>query len=216
MKILVTGATGQLGHDLMNELDRRGIENRGVGRNDLDLTDAKSVKRFISSYHPDAVIHCAAYTAVDTAEYEKDICMAVNAVGTESIAWACREIDAKLLYISTDYVFPGDGDAFYEINDIPKPLSIYGASKLAGEASVRRITDKYFIVRSSWAFGKNGDNFVKKILRLAQSRDEVSVVCDQFGSPTYTKDLAALLCVYCFNRKIWYLSCHKRGCLLLG
>lgn len=194
MRILVTGIGGQLGHDVCHELDLRGIEHLGTGSKDMDITDLGAVRRTIGQYRPDAVIHCAAYTKVDRAEDEPDICWAVNAEGTRNIAYACRETGAKLLYVSTDYVFSGQGEAPYETDGEVAPLNVYGASKLSGEAAVKEYLERYFIVRSSWAFGINGDNFVKTMLRLGESRDELSVVGDQIGSPTYTADLAKLLC----------------------
>lgn len=194
MKVLVTGVGGQLGFDVMRELARRGVEACGVDRAEFDITDAAATRIFITAYAPDAVIHCSAYTAVDAAEDEKEICHAVNAGGTENIAKVCREISAKMLYISTDYVFPGNGDRFYEPTDSVAPCNIYGKTKLAGEEAVQAILTRHFIVRISWVFGKNGNNFIKTMLRLGKEREELSVVSDQWGSPTYTKDLAPLLC----------------------
>ena len=146
------------------------------------------------AYHPDAVIHCSAWTAVDKAEDALETVRAVNTEGPRNIAAACKEIDAKMLYISTDYVFPGTGDRFYEPDDPTSPLGAYGATKLGGELAVKELLDRYFIVRISWVFGKNGNNFVKTMLRLAETKSELNVVCDQIGSPTYTADLAPLLC----------------------
>ena len=148
----------------------------------------------MQSYRPDAVIHCAAYTKVDLAEDEPERCWAVNADGTRNLAAACREIGAKMLYISTDYVFPGTGEQFRRTDDPVSPVNTYGRSKLAGELAVQSLLETYFIVRISWVFGKNGNNFVKTMLRLAETRTELTVVCDQIGSPTYTADLAPLLC----------------------
>lgn len=194
MNTLVTGVNGQLGHDVCRVLDSRGIENLGVGRAEFDLADAREVRNYILSCRPATVIHCAAYTAVDKAEDEPELCMSVNAGGAENIARACREIDAKMMFISTDYVFPGEGERFYEVDDPTGPLGVYGASKLAGEIAVRKLVEKHFIVRTSWVFGRNGKNFIKTMLQLSETRGEVSVVCDQIGSPTYTADLAPLLC----------------------
>lgn len=194
MRILVTGSKGQLGYDVIKELNRRKIECLGVDIEDFDITDEKAAKDFIVSYRPDAVIHCSAYTAVDKAEDNPELCRAVNAKGPKNIAKACREIDAKMIYISTDYVFPGDGEAFYETDDPTGPLCVYGETKLEGELEVERILERYFIVRTSWVFGKNGSNFIKTMLKLSETRDEVNVVSDQIGSPTYTADLAPLLC----------------------
>lgn len=194
MKVFVTGASGQLGYDVCKELETRHIEYRGVSSKELDITDSNAVHRELIAYHPDAVIHCAAYTKVDLAEDEPEKCWAVNVDGTRNIAESCRELDAKMVYISTDYVFPGTGDRFYEPTDPVGPVNTYGRSKLAGELAVQSLLDKYFIVRISWVFGKNGNNFVKTMLRLAETRTELNVVCDQIGSPTYTADLAPLLC----------------------
>lgn len=193
MKILVTGAAGQLGFDVCKELAKRGIDHKGIDRQDLDICDRAAVEEYLTAYEPDAVIHCAAYTAVDKAEDEPKLCLAVNAVGTQNLAEVCKQLDCKLLYISTDYVFNGLGEQFYEVGDNFNPLGVYGASKLAGELAVKSILEKYFIVRISWVFGKNGANFVKTMLRLAESHSEVGVVADQFGSPTYTVDLAKFL-----------------------
>lgn len=194
MRILVTGVGGQLGYDVCKVLTARGIENRGVDLADFDITDAAATRAYIVNYAPDAVIHCSAWTAVDKAEDELEKVRAVNAGGPRNIAQVCREIGAKLLYISTDYVFPGDGERFYEPDDPTGPQSVYGLTKLEGEEAVRELLDRYFIVRVSWVFGKNGNNFIKTMLRLAESHSQVNVVCDQIGSPTYTADLAPLLC----------------------
>ena len=193
MRILVTGVGGQLGYDVCKVLDERHIENKGVDLVDFDITDAKATHEYILSYHPDAVIHCSAWTAVDEAEDELDTVRAVNVEGPRNIATACKEIGAKMLYLSTDYVFPGTGDRFYEPEDPTGPLGAYGATKLEGELAVKELLDHYFIVRISWVFGKNGNNFVKTMLRLAETKSELNVVCDQIGSPTYTADLAPLI-----------------------
>lgn len=194
MSVLVTGAEGQVGYDVCTALSARGVVYRGAGRRNFDITDAEGTRRHIMTYRPDAVIHCSAWTAVDRAEDEPERCRTVNVDGARNIAEACREIGAKMLYLSTDYVFPGAGERFYEPEDPTGPLSVYGRTKLEGERVVRELLDRYFIVRISWAFGRHGNNFVRTMLRLAKSRDEVSVVCDQVGSPTYTADLAPLLC----------------------
>ena len=194
MRILVTGASGQLGYDVERELERRGIEHLGTSSRELDITDREAVERLMAAYRTDAAIHCAAYTKVDLAEDEPERCWAVNADGTRNMAAACRKTGAKLLYISTDYVFPGTGERSYETGDPTGPVNTYGRSKLAGELAVQSLLEKYFIVRISWVFGKNGNNFVKTMLRLAETKAELSVVCDQIGSPTYTADLAPLLC----------------------
>ena len=194
MKILVTGVNGQLGCDVVKVLNERKIMCQGVDINDFDITDFEATNAYIKAYAPTAVIHCAAFTAVDKAEDEAKLCTKINVEGTKNIAQACKGIDAKMLYISTDYIFGGDGETAFEINDKPNPQSIYGETKLNGELEVKKLLDKYFIVRISWVFGKNGNNFVKTMLRLGKERDELSVVSDQIGSPTYTADLALLLC----------------------
>lgn len=192
--ILVTGASGQLGHDVVEELKRRGLAYDAPTSEEMDITDQNSVADWISTVCPRAVIHCAAYTAVDKAEDEAELCKRVNAEGTGNIARACHDVGAKMVYISTDYVFDGSGRVPWETGDQTGPLNVYGESKLAGEQMVRAILDEYFIVRISWVFGKNGNNFVKTMLRLGESRDALNVVADQWGAPTYTKDLAPLLC----------------------
>lgn len=194
MKVLVTGFNGQLGYDVIKVLEARNIACKGVDIGDFDLTDAAAVSGYISEYAPDAVIHCAAYTAVDKSEDNVDVSNAVNVTGTENIARVCREIHAKMMYISTDYVFDGEGDQPFE-TDAPKaPKSQYGLSKSNGEEKVKEYLSSYFIVRTAWVFGINGNNFVKTMIRLGTEKDELTVVCDQFGSPTYTPDLARLLC----------------------
>lgn len=194
MKILVTGAHGQLGSDVIKELAARKLPHSGIGRAECDITDGDAVRRCLTTYGPDAVIHCAAYTAVDKAEDDAKLCEAVNAGGTRNIAQACREIGAKMVYIGTDYVFPGTGGNAFETDDPKGPLNIYGRSKLDGETAIKESLENYFIVRISWVFGRNGNNFVKTMLQLGKERDEVNVVGDQIGSPTYTADLAPLLC----------------------
>ena len=194
MKILVTGVTGQLGYDVVKELTKRHVECVGVGRKEFDITDATATRTFIVGYRPDVVIHCSAYTAVDRAEDEPTLCHAVNVNGTENIAKVCKEIDAKMIYISTDYVFPGTGDKFYEVDDTTCPTNVYGKTKLLGEKAVQDTLKKYFIVRISWVFGKNGKNFIKTMLSLGREKQELTVVADQIGSPTYTADLAPFLC----------------------
>lgn len=194
MKLLVTGVKGQLGYDVCKVLSARGIEHRGVDIEDFDITNVQATHDYIAAYRPDGVIHCSAWTAVDRAEDELEKVRAVNAEGPRNIASACKEIGAKLVYISTDYVFPGTGDRFYEPDDPTGPLGAYGVTKLEGEQAVQALLERYFIVRVSWVFGKNGNNFVRTMLRLAETKSELNVVCDQIGSPTYTADLAPLLC----------------------
>ncbi len=200
-KILVTGAKGQLGYDVLKELWKRDIECLGADIDDFNITDAKQAEAFILNYRPDAVIHCSAYTAVDKAEENPELCLAVNAEGTRNIAMACRKIDARMVYISTDYVFPGHGKAFYETDDATDPLSVYGRSKLNGEFAVKELLHRYIIVRISWAFGMNGSNFITTMLKLSETQDEINVVSDQYGSPTYTADLAPLLCDMVISEK---------------
>jgi len=194
MKIIVTGAKGQLGTDVILQIEKNGDIAVKADLPELDITDADAVETFIAESNADGVIHCAAYTNVDTAEGENDLCRKVNYNGTLNIAESCRKHGVKLLYISTDYVFSGEGDKPFETDSPRFPCNFYGQSKLEGEKAVEKICSKYFIVRISWVFGENGKNFVKTMLRLADERDEISVVCDQIGSPTYTKDLAKLLC----------------------
>ena len=193
MKVLVTGVKGQLGYDVVNELTKRGIEAVGVDIQDMDITDAASVEKVISEVAPDAVIHCAAYTAVDAAEDNVELCRRVNADGTQNIANVCKKLDCKMIYISTDYVFDGEGTRAWEPDDERHPLNVYGQTKYEGELAVQNTLEKYFIVRISWVFGVNGKNFIKTMLNLGKTHDHLTVVNDQFGSPTYTYDLARLL-----------------------
>jgi len=194
MKVLVTGVKGQLGYDVCRELARRRIEHVGVDIEEFDITDESAVCEYITNYGPDAVVHCSAWTAVDAAEDQAEKVTAVNVDGPRNIARVCKQLGAKMVYISTDYVFAGNGEDFFEVDDVPAPTSVYGKTKLGGELAVKELLDEHFIVRISWVFGENGNNFVKTMLRLAESRTEVSVVCDQIGSPTYTADLAPVLC----------------------
>ncbi len=196
MQILVTGANGQLGYDVLRELETRHIPCKGVDMADFDICNFEQARDFIAACAPEGVIHCAAYTAVDKAETEKELCMDINAKGTENIAKICRELDCKLMYISTDYVFGNNGTRMIQ-TDAPKaPLNVYGESKLAGETAVLENVKKHFIVRTSWVFGEHGSNFVKTMYRMASdgSHQELNVVCDQVGSPTYTRDLAKSIC----------------------
>ena len=214
MKVFVTGVNGQLGHDVMNELNKRGYEGLGSdiaekysGVADgsavttmpyvsLDITDEEKVKKVIEEYKPDAVVHCAAWTAVDMAEDDDKVekVRAINADGTKYIAEACKEIDSKMVYISTDYVFNGQGERPWQPDDKnQEPLNVYGQTKLEGELNVSGILDKYFIVRIAWVFGLNGKNFIKTMVNVGKSHDEVRVVNDQIGTPTYTLDLSVLL-----------------------
>lgn len=193
MKVLVTGVKGQLGYDVVRELQKRGHEAVGVDIDEMDITDAAAVERVITQTKPEAVIHCSAYTAVDRAEDDTEICRRVNVDGTENIAKICKKIDCKMLYLSTDYIFSGDGERPWEPDDEASPLNAYGQSKYDGELALKKYVEKYFIVRISWVFGINGNNFVKTMLRLGRENGAVKVVDDQIGSPTYTYDLARLL-----------------------
>lgn len=195
MKVLVTGVNGQLGHDVVLELDKRGHESVGVDVAEMDITNIAATERIISEIRPDAVIHCAAYTAVDKAEENIDICRKVNVQGTENIAKVCKKLGCKMMYISTDYVFDGEGERPWEPDDkVTEPLNAYGLTKYEGEQMLQKYIEKFFIVRISWVFGVNGNNFIKTMLRLGKEKGAVSVVNDQIGSPTYTADLAVLLC----------------------
>ena len=192
--IIVTGAKGQLGGDVCEALTQKGIANIGIDIEEADITDLSSLERFFEKNKADAVIHCAAYTAVDRAEEEKEKCFAVNTKGTENIAKCCKKFSMKLLYVSTDYVFNGKGDTAFSVDSEKGPLNVYGESKLLGEKAVAENLDRYFIVRTSWVFGEKNTNFIHTMLRLSETRDTVSVVCDQVGSPTYSRHLAYLLC----------------------
>lgn len=193
MKVLVTGVNGQLGHDVMIHLQRQGIDAVGVDIQDFDLTDENAVMSYVQRAKPSAIIHCAAYTAVDKAESDIAKCCQINGEGTRNMVRAAVSVKAKLLYVSTDYVFPGEGTEPYETDDPKGPRNIYGQSKLQGEVAVTSQMTAYFIVRTSWVYGVNGNNFVKTMLRLGAERDSINVVCDQIGSPTYSYDLARCL-----------------------
>ena len=232
MKILVTGVAGQLGHDVMNELAARGHE--GVGSDlapaysgiadgsavtkaayvPMDITNAAQVREVISAVHPDAVIHCAAWTAVDAAEDadKQAKVQAINVQGTANIAAVCRELDCKMMYISTDYVFNGQGETPWDpdCKDY-QPLNVYGQSKLGGELAVSGALEKYFIVRIAWVFGLNGSNFIKTVLKLSETHDTLRVVCDQIGTPTYTYDLARLLVDMIESEKYGYYHATNEG-----
>ena len=193
MKVLVTGARGQLGFDVVQELMRCGILAVGVDMEEMDITDADVVDLVVKDSGADAVIHCAAYTAVDAAQENASLCQRVNRDGTKNIAMACLKYGKKMLYISTDYVFDGEGEKPWEPEDHANPVNVYGRTKYEGELAVRETLEAYFIVRVSWVFGLHGKNFVKTMLRLSGERECLHVVDDQFGSPTYTRDLAVLL-----------------------
>ena len=193
MKVLVTGVKGQLGYDVVNELKKRGHEAVGVDVEEMDITDAAKVEKVILKESPEAVIHCAAYTAVDAAEENEAVCRRVNADGTANISKVCGKLNIKMMYISTDYVFDGEGEHYWEPDEERNPLNVYGQTKYAGELAVEKDVEKFFIVRIAWVFGVNGKNFIKTMLNLGKTHEELSVVDDQVGSPTYTLDLARLL-----------------------
>lgn len=194
MKVLVTGVAGQLGYDCVKRLNALGIPCRGVDQADFDLTDGAAVMAFVRDYAPDAIMHCAAYTNVDKAETEPETCAAVNGMGTLNLVRAALAVNASLMYISTDYVFSGEGDAPFEANAPYAPKNVYGLTKAQGEEAVRSMMQRFFIIRTAWVFGINGRNFVQTMLRLGNEKSQLNVVCDQVGSPTYTPDLARLMC----------------------
>lgn len=214
MKVLVTGVKGQLGHDVMNELEKRGYGAVGVDIDEMDITDAENVNLVISETAPDVVIHCAAWTAVDAAEDEENIpkVYAVNVAGTQNIANVCKRLGCKMIYISTDYVFNGQGTEPWtpDCKDYA-PLCVYGQTKLEGELAVANTLDKFFIVRIAWVFGKNGKNFIKTMLNLGKTHDTIKVVSDQIGTPTYTYDLAALLVDMAESEKYGYYHATNEG-----
>ena len=232
MKVLVTGVAGQLGHDVMNELAKRGYEGIGSDIKDtysgipdgtavvtmpyvpMDITDKASVEKVLKEVHPDVVVHCAAWTAVDLAEEEdkKETVRRVNAEGTRNIALVCKDLGCKMVYISTDYVFDGQGTKPWEpdCKDY-KPLNVYGETKLEGELAVSENLEKYFIVRIAWVFGKNGKNFIKTMLNLGKTHDQLRVVNDQIGTPTYTLDLAVLLVDMIETEKYGYYHATNEG-----
>lgn len=232
MKVLVTGVAGQLGHDVMNELAKRGYE--GIGSDiaesyngiqdgtpvvsmpyvQMDITDKASVEKVLTEVNADVVIHCAAWTAVDLAEDEdkKDKVHAVNAEGTKNIAEVCKKLDSKMVYTSTDYVFNGQGEEPWQPDCKEyQPLNVYGQSKLDGELAVSETLDKYFIVRIAWVFGKNGNNFIKTMLKVGKNHDKLRVVNDQIGTPTYTFDLARLLVDMIETDKYGYYHATNEG-----
>lgn len=193
MKVLVTGANGQLGQDVMMQLEAHKIDHLGTDRDTLDITSETSVRNCMNAYNPDVVIHCAAYTAVDLAESHKDQCYQINVLGTRYLAESAADCGAKFVYISTDYVFDGKGTDAFTVNDQPNPVNYYGETKYQGELEVQHTLNEFFILRISWVFGVYGNNFVKTMLRLGCSRNDISVVSDQVGSPTYTKDVAEMI-----------------------
>lgn len=212
MRILVTGVKGQLGFDVVNELKKNNIEAVGVDIEEMDITDAAAVKKVITESKVDGLIHCAAYTAVDAAEDNEEICRKINAGGTKNIADVCKELDIKMMYISTDYVFNGQGETPWQpdCKDY-KPLNVYGQTKLEGELAVSETLDKYFIVRIAWVFGVNGKNFIKTMLNVGKTHDTVTVVNDQVGTPTYTYDLARLLVDMIQTDKYGYYHATNEG-----
>ena len=212
MKVLVTGAAGQLGHDVVLELEKRGHIAVGVDVDDMDITDEAACVRVITACAPDAVIHCAAWTAVDAAEDCEEKVRAINARGTENVARVCKTLGCKMMYISTDYVFDGKGETPWkpDCKDYA-PLSVYGRTKLEGELAVSSLLDTYFIVRIAWVFGVNGKNFIKTMLSLGQKYDTLRVVCDQIGTPTYTLDLSRLLVDMIETEKYGYYHATNEG-----
>ncbi|XRG77797.1 dTDP-4-dehydrorhamnose reductase [Rossellomorea sp. GAMAL-10_SWC] len=193
MKVLVTGYGGQLGYDVVQECERHALHVKGCGRQELDITKRESVFSIVDSYKPDVIIHCAAYTAVDKAEDDKENCWNVNVEGTRSLVEAAKKHHSKFIYISTDYVFNGKGERPFNEGDQPDPIGYYGLTKYEGEKVVQSFIENYFIIRISWVFGVNGNNFIKTMLRLSETRDELNIVGDQIGSPTYTVDLVSLI-----------------------
>lgn len=214
MKVLVTGVKGQLGFDVVNELKKRGHKAIGVDIDEMDITKENEVHTVIKNANPDALIHCAAWTAVDAAEEEenKEKVHLVNAVGTSYIAKACKELNCKLLYLSTDYVFDGEGEKAWtpDCKDY-NPLNQYGKSKLEGEIAISSLLSKFFIVRIAWVFGVNGNNFIKTMLRIGKTHDTLTVVNDQIGTPTYTYDLARLLVDMIETEKYGYYHATNEG-----
>ena len=211
MKVLVTGTKGQLGYDVVNELEKRGHTAVAVDIEEMDITDAVSVERVITEAEVEAVIHCAAYTAVDAAEDNVEICRRVNAEGTKNIAKVCKKLDLKMIYISTDYVFDGEGERPWEPDDERHPLNVYGQTKYEGELAVEKYLEKYFIVRIAWVFGVNGKNFIKTMLNVAKTHSTLKVVNDQIGTPTYTFDLARLLVDMIETNKYGYYHVTNEG-----
>ena len=210
MKILVTGSKGQLGYDVIHELEKRGHIAVGVDIDEMDITDPVSVERVIKETAPDGVIHCAAYTAVDAAEDNVELCRKVNGEGTANIVRVCKETGCKMMYISTDYVFNGQGERPWEPDDDREPLNVYGQTKYEGELAVEAL-EKYFIVRIAWVFGVNGKNFIKTMLNLGKTHDQIKVVSDQIGTPTYTYDLARLLVDMIETDKYGYYHATNEG-----
>ena len=241
MKVFVTGVAGQLGHDVMNELAKRGIEGIGTDLKEsyagiqdgtpvtgmpyvsLDITDPEAVRRTIREVRPDVVVHCAAWTAVDKAEEMPEVCRKVNAGGTENIAAVCEEMDLPMMYFSTDYVFNGQGTRPWEPDDPYEPLDVYGQTKAEGEEAVRKHLSRYWILRIAWVFGTNGKNFIRTMLNLSKTHDTLRVVDDQIGTPTYTYDLARLVAdmigtdrygIYHVTNEGPYISWYEFACAI--
>lgn len=212
MKVFITGFSGQLGYDVAKECEKRGYAYKGVASRDLNITDKAAVEAMLTEYRPDVVVHCAAYTKVDLAEDNQELCMSVNANGTKNIAQTCKKLNCPMVYISTDYVFNGQGDKPWDpdCKDYA-PLNVYGKSKLEGELAVVENLSKYFIVRIAWVFGKNGSNFIKTMLQVGKTHDQVRVVKDQIGTPTYTLDLARLLVDMIETDKYGYYHATNEG-----
>ena len=212
MKLFITGISGQLGYDVAREADKRGYEYLGVSSKDLNITDADAVREMISAYAPDVVVHCAAYTAVDKAEDDVAACRAVNVDGTRNIAEVCKSLGCKMIYISTDYVFDGQGIEPWQPDDKSfAPVNVYGRSKLDGELAVAENVEKFFIVRIAWVFGLNGKNFIRTMINVGRTHDSVRVVNDQIGTPTYTKDLARLLVDMAETEKYGFYHATNEG-----
>jgi len=213
MKVLVTGAGGQLGWDVVNLLETRGIECRGVDAQDFNLTDGEAVMRCVTDYGPTAIVHCGAYTNVDRAESEPEICTAVNGMGTLNMVRAALAVKAKMVYISTDHVFSGEGNQPFHPDDPYGPVNVYGLSKVQGEDAVRSLMTRFFLLRISWVFGRNGQNFVRTMLRQGTERSELRVVNDQIGSPTYTRDAARVICDLLPTEHYGIYHVHNEGVL---
>lgn len=211
MKILVTGANGQLGQELVCQLEKMNVELISFTKSELDICHLESVLKIVNEIQPQIIINAAAYTKVDQAEKDKELAFSVNAYGQRNLAVAAEKVDAKVCYVSTDYVFDGDSTDPYEEHALVNPISVYGKSKYAGEQLTQTLSTKYFIVRTAWVYGEYGPNFVKTMLRLASERDELGVVSDQVGSPTYTVDLAAFIIELVQTEKYGVYHCTNSG-----
>ena len=212
MRILVTGVKGQLGHDVVAEMEKRGLTAVGVDVEEMDITDREACERVITEAHVDAVIHCAAYTAVDAAEDNVELCRRVNADGTRNVAEVCKKLDIKMMYISTDYVFDGQGTEPWQADcQDYDPMNVYGFGKLMGELVVKECLKKFFVVRISWVFGRNGGNFVDTMLRVGSNHSQLKVVNDQIGRPTYTLDLSRLLVDMIESEKYGFYNATNEG-----